>query len=211
MFSYPEPYGYTHGTHGYAVIDLETTGFDARDRDRIVEVGIVRIDADGNELGTFSTLIDPGRCVGAAGVHHIDDAMVRDAAPFTEIAPAILAWLEGTVVVAHNAEFEDAFLSAEFARAGFRVPRVPAVDTLPLAQAYVPTSNHKLSTVCDWAGITIRNPHTALGDARATAQLLPVLLAHRRRPLRWGTPLTRLGGSLSGRYRPRESLTTAGP
>jgi len=207
MFSYPEPYGYTHGRHGYAVIDLETTGFDARHHDRIVEVGIVRIDADGNELGAFSTLIDPGRPLGAEGVHHIDEVMVRDAPSFAEIAPAVLAWLEGTVVVAHNAEFEDAFLSAELARAGLRPPRVPALDTLPLAQAYVPTPNHKLPTLCDWAGITIHHPHTALGDARATAHLLPVLLAHRRRPLRWGTPMRPLGGALSGRYRPREALS----
>jgi DNA polymerase III epsilon subunit family exonuclease len=207
MFSYPEPYGYTHGHHGYAVIDLETTGFDARHRDRIVEVGIVRIDADGHELGAFSTLIDPGRPVGAEGVHHIDEAMVRDAPSFAEIAPAVLAWLEGTVVVAHNAEFEDAFLSAELTRAGLRPPRVPALDTLPLAQAHVPTPNHKLRTLCDWASITIHQPHTALGDARATAQLLPVLLAHRRRPLRWGTPMRPLGGALSGRYRPREALS----
>lgn len=206
MFSYPEPYGYTHSAHGYAVIDLETTGFDARGSDRIVEVGIVRLDPAGHELGTFSTLINPGRPVGAGAVHHIDDAMVRDAPRFEEIAPAILAWLEGTVVVAHNAGFEDAFLSAGFARAGWRPPRVPALDTLPLAQACVPAENHKLATLCDWAGITMRNPHSALGDARATAALLPELLARRRRPLRWGTPIRRLGGGLSGRYRPRETL-----
>lgn len=207
MFSYPEPYGYTHGTQGYAVIDLETTGFDARGRDRIVEVGIVRIDAHGRQVGAFSTLIDPGRSTGAAQIHHIDDAMVRDAPTFGEIAPAVLAWLEGTVVVAHNAQFEDAFLSAEFARAGLRPPRVPALDTLPLAQASVPTANHRLTTLCDWAGITIHDPHTALGDAQATAELLPVLLARRRKPLRWGTPLRPLGGGLAGRYRPREALT----
>jgi DNA polymerase-3 subunit epsilon len=208
MFSYPEPYGYTHADSGFAVIDLETTGFDARGGDRIVEVGIVRIDPVGRVLGTFSTLINPQRPVAAGSVHHIDDAMVGDAPLFGEIAPAILAWLEGTVVVAHNAEFEDEFLSAEFARAGWRLPRIPAVDTLPLSQSCVPTTNHRLATLCHWAGVTIHHPHSALGDARATAELLPLLLARRRRPLRWGTPLRPLGGSLSGRYLPREKMPT---
>ncbi|MFN8212275.1 MAG: 3'-5' exonuclease [Candidatus Nanopelagicales bacterium] len=208
MFSYPGPGRHAHTAKGFAVVDLETTGFDAAGKDRIVEVGIVRIDASGSELGAFSTLIDPGRSVGAEAVHHIDDTMLRDAPTFGEIAPAILAWLEGVVVVAHNAGFEDAFLTAEFHRARWWPPALPALDTLPLAQSRVPTPNHRLATVCDWAGITIHNPHSALGDARATAQLLPHLLAVRRRPLRWSTPLRPLGGSLSGRYRPRESLAS---
>ncbi len=207
MFTYPNrPARYEHGIAGYAVVDLETTGFDAFGADRIVEVAIVRVDADGRELGTFSTLIHPGCEVRAGAIHHIDDAMVADAPTFAEIAPSVLAWLEGVVVVAHNAAFEDAFLSAELTRAGWLTPAVPALDTLPLAQSCVPTPNHKLHTVCRWAGVDIRGAHTALGDAQATARMLPVLLP-RARPLRWREPLPRLGGHLSGRYRPREALT----
>lgn len=211
MFSYPAPRGHTYTTNGYAVIDLETTGFDARRNDRVVEVAIVRVDHTGHELGAFSTLIHPGRPVGATAVHHITDDMVCDAPTFPEIAPAILAWMEGTVIVAHNAGFEDSFLSAEFARAGWKLPAVPALDTLALAQGVVPTGNHRLPTVCQWAGITIHNPHSALGDARATAQVLPQLLTQPHRPLRWQVPMTPLGGHLSGRYCPRESLLAAAP
>ena len=77
------------------------------------------------------------------------------------------------VVVAHNAPFEDAFLTAEFARSGCSPPPMPALDTLPLAQWCVPTPNHRLATVCQWAGVSIHGAHTAMGDARATAQMLP--------------------------------------
>lgn len=207
MFTYPQrTAGLQHGLQGYAVVDLETTGFDALDADRIVEVAIVRIDAAGRELGTFSTLIHPGCDMRARGIHHIDDAMVSDAPTFAEIASSVLAWLEGVVVVAHNAPFEDAFLTAEFTRAGWLTPSLPAVDTLALAQSCVPTPDHKLGTVCAWAGLAIHGPHTALGDARATAQMLPHLL-RRAGPLRWREPLPRLGGRLTGRYRPREAVT----
>ncbi len=207
MFTYPnKPARYEHGTQGYAVVDLETTGFDAFGADRIVEIAIVRVDAHGRELGSFSTLIHPGCEMRAGAIHHIDDTMVADAPRFAEIAPSVLAWLEAVVVVAHNAAFEDAFLTAEFTRAGWVTPAVPALDTLPLAQSYVPTHNHKLSTVCRWAGVDIHGPHTALGDAQATARMLPVLL-RRAGPLRWREPLPPLGGRLTGRYRPREMLT----
>lgn len=207
MFIYPAPRGrYQHTNQGYAVIDLETTGFDATGRDRIVEIAIVRVDPSGRELGVFETLIDPQRPVGAGAVHGIDDAMVRGAPTFPEIAPSILAWLQGVVVVAHHAPFEDAFLSAEYSRAGWSLPPLPAIDTLPIAQACVPTPDHKLMTVCDWAGITIDRPHTATGDARATAAMLPTLLERAGRFPPWRARLPELGGSLCGRYRPRDAL-----
>jgi DNA polymerase-3 subunit epsilon len=205
MFSYPSSTGtYSHTHRGFAVIDLETTGFDARGRDRIVEVAIVRVDALGHKLGIYETLVNPLRPPGATAVHGITDAMVRDAPPFSEVASSVLAWLDGVVVVAHNALFEDAFLSAEFRRAGVRVPRLPALDTLPLAQKFVPTPNHRLSTVCDWAGVELIDAHTALGDALAASALLPQLLRVAG-PVRWHTTMPRLRKSVSGGYCPRSA------
>ncbi|MEZ5184430.1 MAG: 3'-5' exonuclease [Candidatus Nanopelagicales bacterium] len=210
MFTYPVPNGrHTHEDAGYAVIDLETTGFNARGQDRIVEIAIVRVDAAGRELGTYETLVDPGRSTGPESVHRITDAMVSGAPRFAEIAGSLLAWLEGVVIVAHNAQFEDAFLSAEFERAGLRVPELPALDTLPLAQARVPTRDHRLATVCAWAGVRIDGAHTALGDARATAQMLPPLLRASPKRRTWNTALRGLGGAMGGRYLPRTAVEHA--
>jgi DNA polymerase-3 subunit epsilon len=211
MFNYPTRFGrHKLAASGYAVIDLETTGFDAWGADRIVEIAIVRIDAGGRELGVYETLVNPGRSTGAVGVHQISTAMAARAPTFGQIASSVLAWLEGVVVVAHNAPFEDAFLSAEFARAGIALPTLPALDTLPLAQTRVPTPNHRLATVCAWAGVTIDGPHTALGDARATAQVLPRLLAMRRTVPRWRHGFSRLGGAMGGGYLPRRVSTAPG-
>ena len=208
MFSYPAWFGrHKLAASGYAVIDLETTGFDSWGVDRIVELAIVRVDPAGRELGVYETLVNPGRSTGAVGVHQISTAMAARAPTFGQIASSVLAWLEGVVVVAHNAPFEDAFLSAEFARAGIALPTLPALDTLPLAQTRVPTPNHRLATVCAWAGVTIDGPHTALGDARATAQVLPRLLGTRRAVPRWRHGFSRLGGAMGGGYLPRRVST----
>lgn len=204
MFTFPTRSGtYRHGHQGYAVIDLETTGFDAAGRDRIVEIGIVRIDAFGRELGVFETLVNPMCPMRATGVHGIDAAMVDAAPTFAEVAASMLAWLDGVVVVAHNARFEAAFLSAELRRAGLAVPSLPGLDTLPLAQTSLPLPNHRLATVCGWAGVEITAAHTALGDALATAQMVPALL-RTVGDQRWRAPMPRLGYSVSGGYLPRD-------
>lgn len=207
MFSYPNMSGrFAHGERGYAVVDLETTGFDAEGPDRIVEIAIVRLDPDGRELGVFETLVNPLRDVGPTAVHGITSAMAAAAPPFAEIAASVLAWLDGVVIVAHNAPFEEAFLKAELGRAGLRVPQLPAVDTLPLAQATIDLPNYKLATLCAWAGVDLVAAHTALGDALATAHLLPMLIGRNGHP-RWQAEIPRLGYTVSGRYYPRSGIT----
>ena len=169
----------------------------------------MRVDHTGHELVAFSTLIHPGRPVGATAVHHITDDMVCDAPTFPEIAPAILAWMEGTVIVAHNAGFEDSFLSAELrpcrleaaggARAGHscagarcRAHRQPQ-DSRPCASG----RDHD-------PGPT---PHSVTPGRRR--RCFPNSSHSRTDRLRWQVPMTPLGGHLSGRYCHRESLLAA--
>ena len=105
------------------------------------------------------------------------------------------------MVAAHDLRFDRRLLSHEFDRAGIDVDWGDGLYTLRAVGC-------KLDAACADYGIHLHGAHRALNDARATAQLLPHLLAVRRRPLRWSTPLRPLGGSLSGRYRPRESLAS---
>jgi DNA polymerase-3 subunit epsilon len=92
------------------------------------------------------------------------------------MAGEILARLDGAIVVAHHAPFEEGFLRAEFARLGIRTAPLPALDTLRIARAVLASPNYKLATCCEVSGIDLRDAHTALGDVRATALLLPKLL-----------------------------------
>lgn len=204
MFAYPQAGGrHRHTSHGFAVVDLETSGFDPA-HSRIVEFAVVRIDVDGRPTGVLETLVDPGDAdVGPTAVHGIHPAMLAGAPTFAEMAPTLLAWLEGVVVVAHHAPFEDGFLTAEFARAGMRVPLLPALDTLTMSQENLDLPNHKLQTVCSWAGVQIDGAHTALGDARATAAMLPHLLSRVGTAPQWDVPMPRLAGHVRGRYQPR--------
>ncbi|GHJ42686.1 DNA polymerase III subunit epsilon [Catellatospora sp. TT07R-123] len=158
----------------FVVIDLETTGL--ADDDRIVEIAMARVE-DGAVVDEWATLIDPGRDPGPTYLHHISADMLLGAPTFAQMAPEILARLDGAVVVAHHAPFEERFLAYEFARARVATPVIPALCTLRLARAVLASPNYKLSTCCEISGITLYDAHTALGDVRATAMLLPRLLA----------------------------------
>jgi DNA polymerase-3 subunit epsilon len=97
--------------------------------------------------------------------------------------------LAGTVVVAHNLAFEDAFLAAEFRRAGRPVPRWPGLCTLVTARAQLDGSGFGLAALHrGLTGTPVGAAHTALGDSRATAEVLAALLAQCPTPLRYRGP-----------------------
>ncbi|MBM0126374.1 exonuclease domain-containing protein [Pimelobacter simplex] len=189
-------YGGTSLRHGsehdgpFAVIDFETTGLSPK-RHRIVEVAVARVDAKGRIEDEFATLVNPqGRDVGPTFIHGITNAHVKQAPTFAEVAPELLSRMSGAVVVAHNATFEEAFLSAELRRAGIGVATIPALCTLWLGRQTFSTPNHKLGTIARAAGVPLVDKHAALGDVRAVAALLPQMTSKLRSPVRYnGGPI----------------------
>lgn len=159
----------------FAVVDIETTGLSPTN-DRIVEIAVVCVRSDGTVLDEYATLVDPGRDVGPTFIHHITNEAVQGAPRFPDVMGAVLQRLNGAVLVAHNASFEEGFIGAELARAGLQVPPIPALCTLQLSQQLLTTPNHRLATCCQHVGVELVDHHTALGDTRATAQLVSRLV-----------------------------------
>lgn len=157
---------------GYAVIDLETTGFS--NAHRILEVGVVLLRPDLTVEGTWDTLIQPGRDIPNSHIHHITATDVVDAPSFADVAAYLGHLLNGRILVAHNAPFERGFLENEFARGGVS-NGLPSrwVDTMVLGRENLGVA--KLSDAVAIAGIRNELAHSALGDAKATAELLRYL------------------------------------
>jgi DNA polymerase-3 subunit epsilon len=166
---------------GFAVIDVETTGFSPED-ERIIEVGVVLLGPDGVETGSFSTLIDPGCDPGPTSVHRITPSMLDGAPTFATVRPYLAETVSGRVLVGHNLdEFDLPFLRVECARAG-GPPLVPTalatVDTLAVAQSHLELPGKaRLVDCCDHYGLTWDDHHSALGDARVTAALFRAMRA----------------------------------
>jgi DNA polymerase III epsilon subunit-like protein len=167
---------------GFAVIDVETTGFSPF-QERIIEVGVVTLGSDGEETGSFSTLVDPGRDPGPTFIHGITPGMLAGAPSFAAILPFLAGRLSGKVVVGHNVDaFDLAFLRAECDRAGAPVDfpgAVASVDTLRVAQNHLGLHGRaRLVDCCATFGLSWDDHHSALGDARVTAALFRSMRAH---------------------------------
>lgn len=158
-------------------VDLETTGADPL-RDRIIEVGIVRIE-DGRVAGEWSSLVDPQGPLppAIAAFTGIRDDMLRGAPSFRALAEELAERLGGALFVAHNARFDVGFLKNEFRRLGWPFqPRV--LCTVRLSRALYPQHHrHGLDAVIARHGLACSARHRALGDARVLRDFLDQLRA----------------------------------
>lgn len=197
----------------YAVIDVETTGL-SPNRDRIIELAIVRLDAAGTVVDETVTRFDPQGPVGATHIHGITQAAVTGKPLFADLAETVVAELAGLPVIAHNAKFDLAFLRAELTAAGWDVPWIASYCTLDASYAYLPEMDRRRLMDCCWAtGVTLEDAHSALGDARATAGLLRAYIAANRGPdpvlleaqaaaqtTMWPTGASRMAASAADRH-----------
>ena len=166
----------------FVVVDLETTGA-VPGTDAITEIGAVKV-RGGEVLGEFQSLVDPGRGIPPfiSVLTGITDSMVVQAPRIEQVLPAFLEFAGGSVLVAHNARFDTAFLAAACAQAGRHWPwaaRASVVDTVTLARralARDEVPNCKLSTLSRHFHSTTEPIHRALDDARATVDVLHALL-----------------------------------
>ncbi len=160
----------------FVVFDLETTGLDP-ERDDMVQIGAVRV-VNGRivEGERFDTLVNPGRPIppGSTKVHGISDDMVASAPDIDEATRRFHAFAGGSVLVAHNAPFDLAFLKRYGARLGLAFDH-PVLDTVLLsAVLFGGSATHTLDALAESLDVDIADAvrHTAIGDALATAQVL---------------------------------------
>ena len=169
----------------FAVVDLETSGLNTR-RNRILQLAVVTVDENGTVADEWSSLVKlrwPLQRVGPTHVHGITRAALREAPALDDALDELGRHLNGSVFTAHNAAFDGAFLARAVRRRPaddpVRVALAPRLCTLRMSRRLDPErqQSHRLADVCARYGVALERPHDALGDAAATAALLPHLLA----------------------------------
>lgn len=156
-----------------AFFDLETTGIKIG-RDRIVQIGIVRLLTDGTRT-TYQTLVDPGMPIPAeaTAVHGITDADVIDAPALGTVATTVLDELAGCDLAGFNClRFDVPFLAEELHRVG-RDWDSSGLRVIDVQRIYHKMEPRNLSAALKYyCGREHEGAHDALADVQATADVL---------------------------------------
>jgi DNA polymerase III subunit epsilon len=170
------------------ILDTETTGFDPKKGDRLIEIGCLEIEDLLPTGRTLHLLIDPERSIppDATRVHGITDAMVRGKPKFADLVEQILDFIGEAPIVAHNAQFDRGFINFELERIGrMPTPEDRWIDTLAMALKRFPGASNSLDALCRRFKISLseREKHGALIDAKLLAAVYLELRGGKERGL----------------------------
>jgi DNA polymerase-3 subunit epsilon len=161
------------------VLDTETTGLEVDQGHRLVEVGAVALaDRKRTDLH-FHSYLNPQRSIDeeAEKVHGLSIERLSGEPEFSEIAESFLEFVEGSILVIHNAAFDLGFLNAELKRASSKYPALEEIcdveDTLLMARAKFPGQRNSLDALANRFEVSgyDRSFHGALLDANILADV----------------------------------------
>ncbi|WP_419319337.1 DNA polymerase III subunit epsilon [Caulobacter sp. ErkDOM-E] len=194
------------------ILDTETTGFDPKTGDRLVEIGCIEV-VDFMPTGrSFHEYCDPLRDMPAEAqkVHGLSIEFLTGKPRFEAIADKFLEFVGDSVVVAHNAAFDRSFVNFELEKCGRpALPEARWVDTLAMAKKRFPGMYNSLDALCKRYKISLesRDKHGALIDAHLLAEVYLELQGGKERALELTAVVTEvMAGQLqAGAYgvRPR--------
>ena len=169
--------------------DTETTGFHAKGEDRITELGCIElIDMipTGNQYHAY---LNPQRDV-PEKVTQITglttDFLKNNGQLFADVATEFLEFVGDSKLIAHNANFDKAFINAELEKSGHPIfSNDRFIDTLQMAREKFPGSPASLDALCKRYGISLssRDKHGAIIDSELLAEVYLQLKGGRMRNL----------------------------
>ena len=160
------------------VLDTETTGLDATQGHRVIELGCVLLSNRKHTDIRFHTYLNPGRAIDpqAQEVHGITENLLDGKPSFAEVMDKFLDFVRGSELVIHNAPFDLRFINQELELAGNPSP-LEAVceitDSLELARKMHPGQRNSLDALCRRYSVdnSARQLHGALLDAEILADV----------------------------------------
>lgn len=161
------------------VLDTETTGLDADQGHRIIEIGCVELINRRLTRAVFHQYLNPDRDIeeGAFAVHGITSSFLQDKPRFADVVRDFLSFVKDAELIIHNAEFDTGFINFELSKIGEEMGRIEEYctvrDTLQLARQAHPGQRNDLDALCRRYEIdnSNRELHGALLDAEILADV----------------------------------------
>ena len=155
----------------FIAIDTETTGLKTGGND-IIEISAIKF-VNFRPVEIFHTYLKPRNPIPASvtKINHISDDMVKDAPTFSQIKQSLQKFIDGFLLVAHNAPFDMKFLHVSGLNLEQHQGKV--YDTLRLARLKIrdydgeKLDSYKLEDMCVEQNIGCTDFHSSSSDALA--------------------------------------------
>ncbi|MFY9357604.1 MAG: PolC-type DNA polymerase III, partial [Defluviitoga tunisiensis] len=153
----------------YVVFDLETTGLEPA-LNEIIEIGAVKL-KDMKIVSKFHRLVKPKKPVSqfTTNLTGITNEMLEKENPIEVVLPEFLSFIENTILVAHNAEFDYRFLREWVSKVYNEHFEQTYIDTLALSKSLLNLKGYSLDKVVDELNLGNFEHHRAHEDANVTA------------------------------------------
>ncbi len=167
----------------FVVLDTETTGLNVNEGHRIISIAATKIKNLKITNEILDELVNPERQISEPSIkiHNITQEQVQNKPVLKELDEKIYNFLENTVLVGHNLNFDIKFIvsSGPYTTIAHRVKNIVTIDTIYLSAGIYPHFNsYELSFLCKTLKIQTEDQtrHSALGDSVITARLFLHLL-----------------------------------
>ncbi|WP_078719582.1 MULTISPECIES: DNA polymerase III subunit epsilon [unclassified Bartonella] len=155
------------------IFDTETTGLNKKS-DRIIEIGCIEMVNRYLTGRRFHVYLNPQEVVipdEVVAIHGLTNERLKNEKKFDDIVDELLDFIDGAMVVAHNANFDIGFLNAELERVNKPLININnVVDTLAMAKRRFPMGPNSLDVLCKRFGID--NSHRVFHGALLDAEIL---------------------------------------
>ena len=159
------------------VLDIETTGLQYKDGDRIIDIACLELSNLIPTGRTYQTYVNPeGRKVGkSVEIHNLTDEFLQDKKLFKKVISEFLKFIKNAPLIVHNGLiFDIPFLNNELKLHKFNIIKNPIIDTVLLARKKFPNSPVNLDALCrrfDIDLFTRKKKHGALIDTKLLARV----------------------------------------
>ena len=157
----------------FTAIDFETANGDSASA---CAVGLVKV-RDGKIVDSYSSLINPPTGwwdfhPGNIRVHGIYPKDVEHAPTWPEVLAEMLDFIEGDVLIAHNATFDMGVLRKATERVGGTLPELHYACSLLISRKTYNLDSYRLNQVAYAVGHEEFDHHDALADSDACARII---------------------------------------
>jgi DNA polymerase-3 subunit alpha (Gram-positive type) len=157
----------------FVAYDLETTGLSSN-YNEIIEIAAVKI-SGGTIIDEFMTYVKPKRPIPAeiTEITSITEDDVRNAPAIEDVIGKFRDFIEGAILVAHNATFDNSYLYKSLRDHNMFAGELPSIDTLQLARVQYGSKlkTFNLKAVAKYFDVELVQHHRAISDARTLAEV----------------------------------------